>query len=185
MPRCQNRRAKGQVAMGKKTSSLLLGVLATACLVTAPLAAEAQGMASSDEEVALIGLAQTIFDAIASADTSLARTALRPGAQLTSTRKTEAGPETRIVGDSEWLGGIATIQSEAVERMWEPVIHIQGDIAVLWARYDFHVDGVFSHCGTDAFNYVREADGWVITGITWTVETEGCEPSPLGPIGGS
>ena len=49
------------------------------------------------------------------------------------------------------------------------------------APYDFHRDGEFSHCGVDAFTLVRTESGWKISGGVYTVETEGCAPSPLGP----
>ena len=49
-------------------------------------------------------------------------------------------------------------------------------------RPDFHLDGKFTHCGTDIFTLVKTADGWKISGGIYTVEPTGCEPSPLGAI---
>jgi hypothetical protein len=69
----------------------------------------------------------------------------------------------------------------SLERMWDPEVRIQGAIAAVWTRYDFHRDGKFSHCGTDAFNLVKTAEGWKIASAMWTVERTGCVPSPLGP----
>jgi hypothetical protein len=65
--------------------------------------------------------------------------------------------------------------------MWTPAVHVHGAIAVVWAPYDFHIDGKFSHCGVDTFSLVRTATGWQISGISYTVEPTGCAASPLGP----
>ncbi len=43
---------------------------------------------------------------------------------------------------------------EFLEHYWDPAVLIEGNIAVFWAPCDFHVDGVFSHCGIDAFQLV-------------------------------
>jgi hypothetical protein len=56
-----------------------------------------------------------------------------------------------------------------------------GDLATVWAPYDFHRNVQFSHCGTDAFDLLRTADGWRLTGGAYTVETESCPECPLGP----
>jgi len=52
----------------------------------------------------------------------------------------------------------------------------------VWTPYDFWVDGKFSHCGIDIFDLVKTAEGWKISGATYTVERTGCAASPLGPL---
>ncbi len=56
-----------------------------------------------------------------------------------------------------------------------------GGIAVVWAEYDFHLNGKFNHCGVDQVNLLKTGAGWKIMGIAYTSETSGCAPSPLGP----
>ena len=65
--------------------------------------------------------------------------------------------------------------------MWQPQVRVHKDIAAVWAPYDFWLDGTFSHCGIDSFELVRTPSGWKLTGGIYTVEREGCAPSPLGP----
>jgi hypothetical protein len=67
------------------------------------------------------------------------------------------------------------------ERIWNPEVRVHGLIATVWAPYDFWTDGKFSHCGIDAFDLIKTADGWKISGGTFTMESA-CEPSPLGPL---
>lgn len=72
-------------------------------------------------------------------------------------------------------------QEALLERMWEPTVLVHRETAVVWAPYDFHINGRFSHCGVDAFSLVRGENRWRIAAITYTVERQGCAPSPLGP----
>jgi hypothetical protein len=58
---------------------------------------------------------------------------------------------------------------------------VSGRVATVTAPYDFHLDGAFSHCGTDIFTLVNGPQGWRISGGVYTVIKQGCPPSPLGP----
>lgn len=77
---------------------------------------------------------------------------------------------------------LATNKRSLVERMWNPTVLVHGKIATVWAEYDFHINGEFSHCGVDAFTLAREPMGWRIVNVTYTVERTGCKPSPLGAL---
>ena len=58
---------------------------------------------------------------------------------------------------------------------------VHGSLAIVRAPYDFFVDGVFSHCGVDAFTMVRSRGEWRISHVVYTTQRQGCAPSPLGP----
>lgn len=60
----------------------------------------------------------------------------------------------------------------------EPLVLINGPIAVVWGRYEFFVDGEFSHCGVDSVDVVKVDGQWKIANFVWTVETEGCTTAP-------
>lgn len=61
------------------------------------------------------------------------------------------------------------------ERYWDPVLHVRGGIAVVWAPYEFWRDGATSHCGVDVFQMAKEARGWRIASMMWTVEPDACQ----------
>ena len=42
------------------------------------------------------------------------------------------------------------------------------DLAVVWAPFEFLVDGKPDHCGTDLFNLVQTGGKWLIAGIADT-----------------
>ncbi|HEU0097324.1 MAG TPA: nuclear transport factor 2 family protein [Allosphingosinicella sp.] len=60
------------------------------------------------------------------------------------------------------------------ERLFDPLVRVDGDVAVVWGRYDVSVNGKFLHCGTDHFDMVRTGGKWRILNITWNQVTEGC-----------
>ena len=68
------------------------------------------------------------------------------------------------------------------ERMWNPVVKAQGNIAFLWAPYDFHRGAKFDHCGIDSVNLAKVEGVWKIASLAFTSETENCPASPLGPL---
>jgi hypothetical protein len=54
------------------------------------------------------------------------------------------------------------------ERIHDPLVRIDNDLAVVWAPFEFLVDGKVDHCGTDLFNVVRADGQWVIASVADT-----------------
>lgn len=76
------------------------------------------------------------------------------------------------------IASITGSDASFLERMFDPVVHVDDHIAVVWTPYDFHVNGNFSHCGTDIFNLIRVRGDWKIASVTYTVEQEDCPDRP-------
>ncbi len=53
-------------------------------------------------------------------------------------------------------------------RIHNPLVRIDNDLAVVWATFDFLVDGKVDHCGTDLFNLVRIDGRWMIASVADT-----------------
>ena len=159
-----------------------LNVLSLATLAvlvpTAKLAAQTPQADSS----AVVAVVQRLFDGMASGDTAALRRLLLPGmhfVSLTADPPATTGP--RIQSDSAFVQRLGSRRQRLLERMWEPVVHLQGSIATVWAPYDFHIDGTWSHCGIDSATLLRTAQGWQIAALVYTVQRTGCPTSPLGP----
>ena len=60
------------------------------------------------------------------------------------------------------------------ERMYEPEVRIDGDVAQVWGYYTFHRTTTFSHCGVDAFMLVKIGPTWKITHLADSRQKEGC-----------
>ena len=64
--------------------------------------------------------------------------------------------------------------------MWDPVVQIRDNLATVWVKYAFYLDGEFLHCGVDAFMLARTNDGWKIVSLADTSQKENCEMPPEG-----
>lgn len=54
------------------------------------------------------------------------------------------------------------------ERIHDPLVRTDNDLAVVWAPFEFLVDGKVDHCGTDLFNLVRQDGKWLIASVADT-----------------
>jgi hypothetical protein len=122
-------------------------------------------------------VAQQLFDAMKAHDSAAAMALFVPGTTMSSF---DAAGKAVITPVEKWADHIGASKSGMLERMWNPKVMEQGSIATVWAEYDFHLDGTFSHCGIDSFTMLKTEAGWKIAGLSYTRE-KSCAPSPLGP----
>jgi hypothetical protein len=149
--------------------------------ITLLLQTTAAAQKPESDRTQVIAAVQSFFDSMEKADAELARKILMPDARFFSAAERDGKMTVRpSTGDAFVAGFSNPNRATALERMWDPEVRIQGAIAQLWTRYDFHTNGTFSHCGIDAFNLVKTDEGWKIASAMWTVERTGCAPSPLG-----
>jgi hypothetical protein len=120
---------------------------------------------------------QKLFDAMKAHDAAAATALFVPGATLSSV---DASGKASVIPFEKFVEHLGTSKSTWLERMWNPQVLEHGSIAIVWAEYDFHLNGKFSHCGIDSFTLLKSDSGWKIAGISDTRETYGCTPSPLG-----
>lgn len=153
-----------------------IGAFLALALVVAASAARSD---EAEDRAAVLEAVQDLFNAMATADAELATRVLIPDGQLVAVTETEDGVEHRIWSHAEFVEFVGSREAEVVERMWDPTIRIDGAVATLHAGYDFHRDGVFSHCGIDVFTLLRAAEGWRISGGTFTREAGPCPDNPL------
>ncbi len=137
--------------------------------------------ASVSDSAAVIAVVQRLFDAMATRDTATARAIVLPGARVVSVRAGAVTSTPRAQSDTAFIRSLGSPREALLERMWNPLVRVHGNIAELWTPYDFHLGGRFSHCGVDSFTLVRGPSGWLVASIVYTVEQTGCAPSPLGP----
>lgn len=129
-------------------------------------------------------VASTFLSALSAGDTATLSGLVASGAMIHSLREDDSGPSLRAVSREAFLESLGGEEQDFLERMWNPVVHVEGGVAVVWTPYDFFLNGEFSHCGIDVFSLLKGGRGWQVTAITYNVVREGCPPSPLGPPGG-
>lgn len=155
--------------------SLLLSVL-LAHSVTA-----AEPDSTHGDQKAVLQVLQQFFDALHDKDGDMLRAICQPGAQFSSGRPASEGYVVRSRPVEADIASFAESKDIWLERMWAPTVHIEGRIAVVWTRYDFHRSGKFSHNGTDCFTLLKTDAGWKIVCAAYSVEPGGKTENPAGP----
>ena len=61
------------------------------------------------------------------------------------------------------------------ERITNPAIEIDGDVAMVWAPFTVRIAGKLESCRYDLFDLVRENGSWKIMNVTFSSRTTGCE----------
>jgi hypothetical protein len=152
-------------------------------LVTALLCPLANGRASepSLDQAAVFAVVQRFFDALHAKDGDALRATCQPGAQFTGERVTADGIVLRQRNVEADAIRFAESKDAYLERMWSPAVLINGRIAVVWTRYDFHLNGRLSHNGTDCFTLMKTDAGWKIVCGAYTMEPGSTTENPAGP----
>lgn len=132
--------------------------------------------AQDAERQAVLATVQKVFDAMRTRDTVLLAQAFDTTARLVSVRNRGGVPTVTLTAPSEF--GAAVVRAPAGdvwnERIFDPEIRIDGDVAQVWAYYTFHRNATFSHCGVDAFMLVKVGGAWKISQLADTRRTQGC-----------
>ncbi len=143
-------------------------LLATAAPATAQHAEEADARA-------VMATVDQLFGALASKDRAALLGAVVAEGRATSAGVDEAGRPR--ISSTDWMtfaDRLARMTDRLRERLIDPHVHVEGDIAMIWSRYEFEINGAFSHCGIDHFDLVRIEGRWRVLNLTWTRQTEGC-----------
>ena len=141
-----------------KQFGFFLGAILTASLTTIVLA-------QSAEEQAVLAPIHAMFDGMSKRDAAAIKGPTLPGGTMVLMRD---GKPTQMTFEAfaERVGKPGKAQIE--ERIHDPLVRIDNDLAVVWAPFDFLVDGKVDHCGTDLFNLVRVDGKWVIASVADT-----------------
>lgn len=148
---------------------------AGALLMAGPAAAQAGAGPAAPTEITPLVVVETLFDGMREGDTDKMRSTFHPEARLVTTGTRNGQPVAGIVPIERWFESVAGADQVLDERIYDATVHVDGNLAVVWTYYTLHVGGRFSHCGYDAFQLVRTADGWKIIEVADTRRTEGCD----------
>lgn len=128
------------------------------------------------ETAAVMVPVNAVFAALAAKDGDLITPHLDSDARLTAVVAGADGTQViRRMSGAEFASGLRPGGPALEEVMPDPTVAIDGDIAMVWGRYVFKIDGAISHCGSDHFDLIRKDGVWLIAGLTWSQTTTGCE----------
>jgi hypothetical protein len=145
-------------------------------LLLAAGSATPQLHAQAPERDAVYAVVTGLFDGMRTRDTASMRAAFAPGATLQSVSPTGI----RVDAIDAWIASIASAPAGLVldERLANPVVQVDGDLASVWVDYWFFAGDRFSHCGVDAFVLARQSGAWRVISVADTRRRDGCAPAP-------
>jgi len=132
---------------------------------------------AQSEEQAVTAVTTRFFDGMRTRDTALMK-----ATSLPSTMVVIPGGPTGIVWQrsvGEFIAGVGKGTGPGGdERMKDPKIMIDGQMASLWAYYTYTKGGetTVDHCGIDTFLLRKGPDGWKIFSLAGTIRKTDCTP---------
>src|SRR6201996_3738935 len=126
-----------------------------ACCVTALLG----GCSASKDDAAVLVPIQAMFDGMAHRDAAAIKAPWLPGGVLVVVQD---GVLSQFTVEF-WANRVATSGTSHIEeRIRNPEVRIDHDLAVVWAPFNFFIDGKIDHCGRDLFNLTQKNGSWQI-----------------------
>ena len=124
------------------------------------------------EQQAVIAPITQMFDGMSKRDAALIKKPVLNGGTVVLMR---GGKPTQMTFEdfATRVGKPGTTKIE--ERIHDPLVRIDHDLAVVWAPSEFLVDGKVDHCGTDLFNLVHTDGKWIIASVADTGRKD-CDP---------
>jgi ketosteroid isomerase-like protein len=146
-------------------------------LLSALLASTAFCGSGSNSDVATVTMTVNALRAgVAAHDGAAVLAMIRPeGIATVVAQKPDGTTAIRHPSWTDFVAGIKPGPQKFDPRFKDPVVKVNGDIAMTWTPYTFFVDGKLHHCGVNHFDLVRENGSWKILNITYTIRSAGCQ----------
>lgn len=141
--------------------------------------AAAPAAAQDADHKAIIAVVDALFEGMKTKDTAAMRALFVPQARMVGINRQGAVTANPVDG---WINSIGSSPAGTalIERTWAHEVRVDGAIAQAWMQYDFHIGERFSHCGVDAFDFVKVGEAWKIVQVMDTRRPTGCTPPPAG-----
>ena len=150
-------------------------VVALIAMLGAMVGSEAYSQATKADEQAVLGVLQSFTAALLKKDSAGMAGQLDSVSRFTLLRPSPNGTRVWVVTGAEFISLTTKPDGPAYdEPIRNPVVHIDGDLATVWAEYQVVLNGAVSHCGYDSFQLARLNGAWKIINVSDTFRREGC-----------
>jgi Putative lumazine-binding len=119
--------------------------------------------------MAVLAPIHDMFDGMAHRDAAAIKAPWLPGGGLVLVREEDLSQIT-IENFAHRVATSGTAHIE--ERIHDPHVHIDHDLAVVWAPFNFFIDGRLDHCGRDLFSLNQKSGGWQIAALAATTRKD-------------
>ena len=127
------------------------------------------GCSAKKDEAAVLVPVQAMFDGMAHRDAAAIKAPWLPGGVLVVVQD---GVLSQLTVEF-WANRVATSGTTHIEeRIHDPEVRIDHDLAVVWAPFNFFIDGKLDHCGRDLFNLNQKNGKWQIVALAATTRTD-------------
>jgi Putative lumazine-binding len=131
----------------------------------------------TEVELEIMEVVNRLFKGMKDSDSSLANSAFYPDATMVTTyfdKDTDA-PKKHIGSLDKFMEAVGTPKEDVWdERISFVVIQNDDNLAQVWMDYQFYLNDVFSHCGVNSIQLIRDENGWRISAIADTRRPNGC-----------
>jgi putative lumazine-binding protein len=127
------------------------------------------GCSAKKDEAAVLVPVQAMFDGMAHRDAAAIKAPWLPGGVLVVVQD---GVLSQLTVEF-WANRVATSGTTHIEeRIHDPEVRIDHDLAVVWAPFNFFIDGKLDHCGRDLFNLNQKSGRWQIVALAATTRKD-------------
>ena len=134
-----------------------------------------QAQTSNADQDAVLGVINNFTAALLKKDSAGMASQLDSVTRFTLLRPSPNGTRVWVVSGPQFISLTTKPDGPAYdEPIRNPVVHIDGDLAHVWAEYQVVLNGAVSHCGYDSFQLARLNGQWKILNVSDTFRREGC-----------
>ncbi|MDZ4673519.1 MAG: nuclear transport factor 2 family protein [Gemmatimonadota bacterium] len=140
-------------------------------LPAAPLAAQ-----TPDAVIEVRATVERLFNAMRAGDSASVRALFHPGGRIGSAVVRQSVVSVRPDPPDGFIRAVGGPRQDVWdERIADLQISVDGPLATAWMEYAFYLGDQRSHCGVNAMQLVRMAEGWQIVSLIDTRRQEGCK----------
>ncbi len=126
------------------------------------------------DTTAVMAPINAIFAAIAVGDAEAMMRHVYPDGRVTATGTRSTGASG--FRSQSWAEFAQRITPDGAfdERISDPAIEIDGDVAMVWARFVVRRQGKVANCGFDHFDLIRESGVWKVMNLSFSSRITDC-----------
>ena len=169
-------------------SNILIRLATALALVCAPATALAQHHGEHGEHAAMphqdaadreavLAVVNAFMDGLAARDAEAMGALVTQPGFLAMVEHREGADRTGLTDMESVIASLASIPVPVEEPIFDPHVMSDGLVAMVWAPYDFLIEGNRSHCGVDIFTLVNVGGEWKITTVTYSHVPAGSCPT--------
>ena len=126
------------------------------------------GCSGRRSETTVLAPVQAMFDGMAHRDAAVIKASWVPGSVLV----VAVEGNLRQMTVENFANRVATGTTHIEERIHDPQVRIDHDLAVVWAPFNFFIDGKLDHCGRDLFSLNEKNGRWQIVALAATTRRD-------------